>query len=61
MSDTTKETATAKPAAARPGANEPAAPKPELIPLEGDGLVCDIETGVCSSPALTPERTKTDR
>lgn len=39
-------------------AQQPAAPKPKLIPLEGDGLVCDLETGVCSSPALAPDQPK---
>ena len=53
MSDTPKEQGKKE---------QPATPAPKLIPLEGDGLVCDMETGVCSSPALAPdEPKKTDR
>lgn len=30
--------------------------KPALVVLEGDGLLCDPETGVCEIPQPKPEK-----
>lgn len=32
----------------------PTPPKPALLILDGDGLVCDPETGVCEIPQPKP-------